>query len=168
MIHHLIGSALEPISKPASILHIVNDMGKWKSGFVIAISKKYSQPEEYYKRWFSEQNNLGLLLPLGEIQRVKVDAALTYIVNMVAQHNTKIIASVPPIRYQALRRCLRLANFLACSDGHTIHMPRIGAVRSGGDWTKIEQIIKEEALVDNYIYTLPEEKDMWDCTYENE
>ena len=46
-------------------------------------------------------------------------------------------------------------------------MPRIGAVRSGGDWDKIEKIIKKYATVETYIYTLENEKNMWECEYED-
>jgi hypothetical protein len=48
-------------------------------------------------------------------------------------------------------------------------MPRIGAVRSGGDWSKIEKIIKE-AMGDGeaYVYTLPQEKNKWPQQYESD
>ena len=42
----------------------------------------------------------------------------------------------------------------------TLHMPRIGTVRGGGDWAVIERII-QKALADTdfdvYVYDLPQE-----------
>jgi hypothetical protein len=47
-LHYLIGDATEPVLKPAVICHVVNDCGIWKSGFVIALSKKNATPEKCY------------------------------------------------------------------------------------------------------------------------
>lgn len=169
MIHHIIGSALEPIKKPALICHIVNDIGRWGSGFVIAVSNVDSAPEDAYKNWYKHRRfNGSETLPLGEIQVVPVDNVNSIlVVNMVAQHDIRTIDGTPPIRYPALEECLIKVNTLAVTMGATLHMPRIGAVRSGGDWAKIEKIIERQAKVENYIYTLDIEKDMWDSPYEN-
>lgn len=159
-LQYLIGSALEPIKKPALILHIVNDVGRWGSGFVLAISKKYIKPGAAYRKWYANHRKNRSLLPLGIIQSVPVEDDIT-IINMVAQHDIKPIDNQPPIRYKALEDCLNSAYSLAVKENRTVHMPRIGAVRSGGDWATIEQIIKNCALVDTFIYTLESEKDIW-------
>lgn len=167
MIHHIIGSAMEPIKKPALICHIVNDICLWGSGFVLAVSAVDKRPEQAYKSWYQHcKHNGKVSLPLGEIQVVGIDDDIT-IVNMVAQHDIRIIDGTPPIRYPALEECLIKVNDLAVTMGATLNMPRIGAVRSGGSWEKIEKIIERQAKVENYIYTLEVEKDMWDSQYEN-
>ena len=107
-----------------------------------------------------------ILLPLGVIQSVPVEDDIT-IINMVAQHDIKSIDNVPPIRYESLEVCLSTVYKLAYEQKYSIHMPRIGAVRSGGDWDKIEKIIKKYATVETYIYTLENEKNMWECEYED-
>lgn len=165
-LHYLVGSALEPIKKPAFILHIVNDSGKWGSGFVVAISQKYKTPETAYQNWYEEKEKLGLLLPLGVIQAIRIEDDLS-IVNMVAQHGVKGTNNKIPIKYDSLERCLITTYSLAAKISWTVHMPRIGAVRAGGDWGTIEQIIKKCASVDTYIYTLESEKNLWECEYEN-
>ena len=163
-LHYLIGSALEPVKKPALIPHICNDKGLWGSGFVIAVSKWYTEPEKQYLAW---KKSLTGDLPLGEIQTIQVEDDV-WIINMIAQHDVRIIDGVPPLRAEALRECLINVNNIAIAKGATVHAPRIGAVRSGGKWEDIERMIKESITVDTYIYTLEVEKDMWAETYENE
>lgn len=164
-LHFIVGSALEPVKKPAFIIHIVNDIGKWGSGFVIAISNKYKNPEKTYLEWYERKKKIGQLLPLGIIQAVPVEEDIT-IINMVAQHGIKSASNKIPIKYKSLESCLHSVYSLAEKKNWTVHMPRIGAVRSGGDWGAIENIINKCASVNSYIYTLEAEKDMWKCDYE--
>ena len=167
MIHHIIGSAMGPILKPALICHIVNDIGRWGSGFVIAVSAINKNPEIAYRSWYEEKQKTGELLPLGNTQIAPIDTEVS-VCNMVAQHDIRVIDGVSPIRYDALEQCLDYVNKLAVACKRTLHMPRIGAVRSGGDWATIEAMIRKAAKVETYIYTLEAEKNMWDTVYENE
>jgi hypothetical protein len=162
-IHHLVGSALEPVRTPAIIPHIVNDLGLWGSGFVLAVSRINPEPERQYLAW---KNICIGNLPLGECQVVQIDLD-TWVVNMVAQHGVRIIDGIPPLRIDALRSCLREVNEIAKEKGASIHAPRIGAVRSGGCWRDIEKVILDTITVDIYIYTLEIEKNMWDTKYED-
>jgi len=167
MLHYLIGDATEPVDtqKPALICHVCNDKGRWGSGFVIAISKKDKRPEEMYLQWHKEGDKD---LPLGSTQICSFTDG-NYIANMIGQHDTRTINGVPPIRYEALERALKSVYHHAHENGMTVHMPRIGAVRSGGDWTKIEGIIKGTmGEIETYVYTLPHETDQWHQQYENE
>jgi hypothetical protein len=166
MIHYLIGSAMKPILKPALLPHIVNDIGLWGSGYVLAVSAVNPNPEAAYLKWFAEKQKTGELLPLGNTQIVPIDNEVS-VCNMVAQHGVRSIDGAPPIRYEALEQCLIFVNLVAVASKRTIHMPRIGAVRSGGDWTTIEALIREISKVETYIYTLETEKDMWNTIYEN-
>ena len=162
-LHYLIGDAMQPIKKPALIAHICNDKGKWRSGFVIAVSNVSKEPEiAYLKAVDTYKGNL----PLGECQVISIDSDV-WVINMIAQHDTKTIDGIPPLRMDALKRCLLEVNNIATTQGATIHAPRIGAVRSGGSWADIEKVILNTLTVDTYIYTLEIEKDMWDETYEN-
>jgi len=158
-----IGDAMQPIKKPALIIHICNDIGKWRSGFVLAVSKVNKKPEEVYLKAAKACNGN---IPLGECQVVPIDTDIT-VINMIAQHDTKTILGIPPIRMDALTKCLLEVNNIAVVNGATVHAPRIGAVRSGGNWKDIEKIIISTLTVDTYIYTLEIEKDMWDETYLN-
>src|SRR4030042_122017 len=166
MIHHLIGSAMEPVVKPALLPHIVKNIGRWGAGYVIAVSKICPHPENAYHNWYEEKQKTGELLPLGNTQIVPIDNEVS-VCNMVAQHDIRVIDGVPPIRYEALKRCLDYVNTIAVASKRTLHMPRIGAVRSGGDWATIEAMILKAAKEETYIYTLEAEKNMWDTVYEN-
>jgi hypothetical protein len=163
-LHYYIGSALEPIKKPAVICHICNDKVRWGSGFVIAVSEVNPEPERQYNAW-------GKLckgnLPLGESQVIQIDDDV-WVVNMIAQHDTIVIDGIPPLRIEALRCCLTSVNTFAKEKGATVHAPRIGAVRSGGRWEDIEKLILSTLTVDTYIYTLEIEKDMWATEYDND
>jgi O-acetyl-ADP-ribose deacetylase (regulator of RNase III) len=46
-INYIKGDATAPISKGEKIIcHICNDIGGWGKGFVLAISKRWKEPEE--------------------------------------------------------------------------------------------------------------------------
>lgn len=162
-IHYLIGNALDPIRRPAIIPHICNDKKRWGSGFVISVSEVNPEPEQQYRAW-SESCNGDL--PLGKTQIIQIDDDI-WVANMIAQHDTKVIDGVPPLRIDALRNCLKYVNEIAKLVGATIHAARIGAVRSGGKWEDIEKVLMSVLTVETYIYTLEIEKDMWDTEYEN-
>jgi hypothetical protein len=158
---------MEPVLKPALIPHIVNTHGRWGSGFVLAVSKVNMNPEKAYLEWFKKKQETGELLPLGATQIVPIDTEVS-VCNMVAQYDTRVIDGIPPIRYEALEKCLNYVNTVAEASKRTLHLPRIGAIRSGGRWETIEELIRKNAHVETYIYTLEAEKDMWDTVYENE
>jgi O-acetyl-ADP-ribose deacetylase (regulator of RNase III) len=162
MIHYLIGDATEPtVSGPKIIAQICNDKGRWGSGFVLALSKKWPQPEDRYRALTPEQ------LQLGFVQLVTVTPEIM-VANMIAQHGTKPlyvgtyghgivpdIPIIPPIRYEALRSCLRVLNMDAHALHATIHMPRIGCGLAGATWDMILPIIEETLpYVEVYVYDL--------------
>jgi len=159
MISYHIGDALEPINVGKRIIaHIVNNEGKWGKGFVLAISRKYNylkawSPETMYKSWyldFCKVNKKSPLLPLGEVQYVNVEKDVC-IANMVAQHTTKWDNNFPPIRYDALSRCLNSIGQAALTTDATIHMPRIGTGLGGGKWEIVEALIKEFIPEEVYV-----------------
>ena len=151
MIKYVIGDATHPVGEGEKyIIHVSNDAGGWGKGFVLALSKRWKEPEKLYR----EQKNYIL----GKIQMTRVEKDIC-VVNMIAQHDVKPTKDsngsiVPPIRYDALKACLITVNDIAVRTGATIHAPRFGAGLSGGDWNKIEQIIKETLTVDVTIYDL--------------
>jgi O-acetyl-ADP-ribose deacetylase (regulator of RNase III) len=166
MLHYRIGDATDPkTSGPALICHICNDKGLWGSGFVVSVSKKDDTPEHMYKHWHRRE---GKDLTLGEVQICPYTNG-NYVANMICQHDVASINNVPPIRYEALEQALKSVFYHAKENGLVVCMPRIGAVRSGGDWSKIEKIIKE-AMGDGeaYVYTLPQEKNKWPQQYESD
>lgn len=81
MIHYLKGDATRPVKLPAMIPHIVNDLGAWGAGFVIAITKRFGPGPEYsYRLWAQSKEDFRL----GKIQIVNVYNNI-HVVNMIAQ-----------------------------------------------------------------------------------
>jgi len=62
---------------------------------------------------------------------------------MVGQKGIKRGSSGPPIRYDAVAACLEKVAEKAIELGASVHMPRIGCGLAGGEWSKVEPIIKE-------------------------
>ena len=73
-INYIKGDATSPVSKgEKTICHICNDLGGWGKGFVLAISKRWKEPEAEYRKWYIEKNNFSL----GEVQFVQVEKYIT-------------------------------------------------------------------------------------------
>ena len=153
-IHYLKGDATVPIMRPAIIPHICNDEGGWGAGFVLALSRKWKEPEKAYRLWHRGLGQTTIEQPfeLGKTQIVRVKDDIT-VANMIAQHGIGIRNGVIPLRYDALRKCLSYV-YSSFYEGETIHMPRIGSGLAGGSWSEVEKILKDVATVDTYVYDL--------------
>jgi O-acetyl-ADP-ribose deacetylase (regulator of RNase III) len=151
-LHYLIGDATDPINRPAMIIHICNNAGGFGKGFVVPLAEKYPEVKRKYKEWYATGT-----MKLGMVQFVQVepktDLGSLWVGNMIAQAGIRWQGSTPPIRYEALNECLKLVYDKASKENLTIHMPRIGAVLSGGDWEKIEKIILANISVESYVYS---------------
>ena len=147
IILYIKGDATAPIGSGVKVItHICNDIGGWGKGFVLALSKKWKMPEEAYRQWYKSQEEFTL----GAVQFVNVENEL-YVANMIGQQGIyKNTNGLPPIRYEAVRQCLKKVALFAMEQKASIHMPRIGCGLAGGKWELIEQIIKEE-LIDKEI-----------------
>lgn len=138
-ITYLQGDATDPQAKgPKVIAHIVNNRGGWGKGFVLAVSRRWCQPEEHYRAWYK----FGRDFDLGQAQIVQVRRDI-WVVNMLAQNGYKQGSNGPPIRYEALRECLKKVAPWVEEREATLHMPRIGTGLAGGCWAKVEPILKE-------------------------
>ncbi|SNS65870.1 O-acetyl-ADP-ribose deacetylase (regulator of RNase III), contains Macro domain [Asanoa hainanensis] len=131
------GDATSPQAKgPKVIAHVCNDLGGWGKGFVVAISRRWPEPERAYRQWHRERSGFAL----GETQLVQVQRDL-WVANMVAQHGMRTGSNGPPIRYGAVERCLTTLAEHAERLGASVHMPRIGCGLAGGRWDQIEPLI---------------------------
>lgn len=152
MITYLSGDATKPETKGNNfIIHICNDLGGWGQGFVMAISSRWPEPENAYTLWHKS----GEYFQLGEIQSIPVDTGL-FVINMIAQKGvTPAKDGTPPIRYDALEKCLEKVALAAKKIKASVHMPRIGCGLAGGSWEEVEPIIKrtlEENNIPVYVY----------------
>lgn len=51
MINYIVGDATNPIGSGLKyLIHIVNNRKKWGKGFVLAVSRKWKQPEEEFRK----------------------------------------------------------------------------------------------------------------------
>ena len=131
------GDATAPIGIGAKLIcHVCNDNGGWGKGFVLAISRRWPQPEASYRAWHRD----GEEFHLGAVQFVDVGPQLA-VANMIGQHGTKPSGRVPPVRYEAIDAALSRVGDEALRRGASVHMPRIGCGLAGGTWDRVEPII---------------------------
>lgn len=152
-IQYLSGDATSPQVKGNKVIaHICNDLGGWGKGFVLAVSRRWREPERDYRGWYRERahNEFGL----GAVRFIPVDPHI-WIANMIGQHGMKTGGEGPPIRYEAVRECLEKVADFASEKAASVHMPRIGCGLAGGRWELILPII-ESALANRdvpvYVY----------------
>jgi len=133
------GDATSPQAKgPKVIAHICNDIGGWGAGFVLAISRRWPEPERDYRAW--HRGRAGNDFGLGAVRLVQVRPD-TWVANMVGQRGIKRGSNGPPIRYDAVDRCLTALAGHATRLAASVHLPRIGCGLAGGRWDRIEPLI---------------------------
>ncbi|MFI8519747.1 macro domain-containing protein [Streptomyces sp. NPDC085481] len=145
VIEYVRGDATAPRGKGVKIVaHVCNDLGGWGKGFVLAVSRRWPEPEAAYRRWHRERarNDFGL----GAAQFVQVGPAL-WVANLVGQRGIRTgRSSGVPVRYEAIDAALvRLAD-KAEGLGASVHMPRIGCGLAGGKWERVEPLIAERLV----------------------
>jgi O-acetyl-ADP-ribose deacetylase (regulator of RNase III) len=140
-IGYLRGDATAPRAKGVTIIaHCCNNMGGWGRGFVVAVSRRWPEPEAAYRRWHRgrARNDFGL----GAVQLVRV-SAYRWVANMIGQHGIRGGSNSVPVRYDALDTALaRLAEH-ALRLNASVHMPRIGCGLAGGKWSRVEPLVRE-------------------------
>lgn len=140
------------------IAHICNDIGAWGAGFVVALSKRWALPQIAYSKSFHPQRSIDPGYPkLGDVQFIDIPRIYTVgegriiVANMIAQSGIGKRNGIPPIRYDALEKCLNeIADHVSAkltvspsgkNKSVSVHMPRIGTGLAGGTWDKIEPLI---------------------------
>lgn len=159
------GDATNPTNSGTKIIvHICNDVGGWGKGFVMAISKRWKEPEAEYRNWYKnkelEQTDTVKFerlerrdkyssekkFELGNVLFVKVTDDI-WIANMIAQRDIRADKyGQPPIRYSFVSECLQRVRQFAKRQNASVHMPRIGCGLAGGQWPEIEEIINENLI----------------------
>ncbi|MET9378669.1 macro domain-containing protein [Streptomyces sp. NPDC002992] len=134
------GDATAPQGKGVKIIaHVCNDLGGWGKGFVLALSRRWPEPEAAYRRWHRERarNDFGL----GAAQFVQV-GPYVWVANLVGQRGIRAGRSTGvPVRYEAIDAALGLLADKAEELGASVHMPRIGCGLAGGKWARVEPLI---------------------------
>ncbi|MFF4501356.1 macro domain-containing protein [Streptomyces sp. NPDC001401] len=141
---HVRGDATVPSVKGVKVIaHVCNDIGGWGKGFVLAVSRRWPEPEAAYRAWHRDRaaNDFGL----GAAQFVQVEPYV-WVANMVGQRGIGTGSKGVPVRYEAIDTALvRLAD-KALELRASVHMPRIGCGLAGGKWSRIEPLITERLV----------------------
>ncbi|MDG9708724.1 macro domain-containing protein [Streptomyces sp. DH10] len=138
------GDATVPSVKGVKVIaHVCNDIGGWGKGFVLAISRRWPEPEAAYRAW--HRGRAGNDFGLGAAQFVQVERHV-WVANMIGQRGTKTGSKGVPVRYEAIDRALEALAAKAGELGATVHMPRIGCGLAGGKWSRVEPLIEERLV----------------------
>lgn len=145
------GDATQPIGSGNKIIvHVCNDIGGWGKGFVMALSKKWKQPEIQYRVWYASKQDFEL----GAAQFVKVTEDI-WVANIIGQRGIGFDSNGnPPIRYNSIIKALEKVSEFALEQNATIHMPRIGCGLAGGKWEDVEKIINDVLISKNIVVTV--------------
>ena len=156
VVSYVRGDATRPeAAGPKVIVHICNDVGGWGRGFVLALSRRFREPEACYRAAFA-----GAEPPaLGDVQLVSVADDIT-VANLIGQRGLSPSPETgePPVRYAAIETGLGRVAAFASARSASVHMPRIGCGLAGGSWDRIEPILLrtlDAAGVATYVYDLP-------------
>lgn len=145
-INYLNGDATNPKTNGLKyIAHVCNNRGAWGAGFVMALSKKWDKPENHYRNLNEKE------LTLGNIYFVPVEGDIV-VANMIAQNGFITSENQTPLDYESLDTCLNNLYLMAKRTNATVHMPKIGSGLGGGDWNRIESLIKKNMTVETYVY----------------
>lgn len=138
-IHYVTGDATNPPADGVHIIvHVCNDIGGWGKGFVLALSRRWKEPEEAFRRWHKEGDDVPF--ELGQVQFVQVEPDL-YVANLIGQRGIRRSGGQSPVRYDAIRTGLQRVAEFAAEHQASVHMPRIGCGLAGGKWEEIEPLL---------------------------
>lgn len=134
------GDATSPVGEGNKIIvHVCNDIGGWGKGFVMALSKRWREPETEYRQWAKSGDNFEL----GQVQFVLVESNV-WVANVIGQRDVrKDSEGNPPVRYDAIGAGLQKVATFAKMHAASVHMPRIGCGLAGGTWDRMEPVIRE-------------------------
>ncbi|KAF5993240.1 macro domain-containing protein [Streptomyces sp. WAC00263] len=120
------------------IAHVCNDIGGWGKGFVLALSRRWPEPEAAYRAWHRDRahNDFGL----GATQFVQVEKYV-WVANLIGQRGIRTGSKGVPVRYEAIGTGLAQVAIKAAELDASVHMPRIGCGLAGGDWSRVEPLI---------------------------
>ncbi len=151
------GDATAPRGKGVKmIVHVCNDLGGWGKGFVLAVSRRWPEPERAYRRWHRERarNDFGL----GAAQFVPVADHL-WVANLVGQRGIRTGSKGVPVRYEAIAAGLGRVADKALELGASVHMPRIGCGLAGGRWSRVEPLISARLVRRGVAVTVYDQTD---------
>ncbi|MFF4250104.1 Appr-1-p processing protein [Streptomyces sp. NPDC001663] len=146
------GDATVPSVKGVKVIaHVCNDIGGWGKGFVLAISRRWPEPEAAYRAWHRNRaaNDFGL----GAAQFVQVEPYV-WVANLIGQRGTRTGSKGVPVRYEAIDAALAKLADKALELDASVHMPRIGCGLAGGKWSRVEPLVTERLVKRGIMVTV--------------
>ncbi|KOV61936.1 macro domain-containing protein [Streptomyces sp. MMG1121] len=151
-ITYIRGDATVPSVKGAKVIaHVCNDIGGWGKGFVLALSRRWPEPEKAYRAWHRDRahNDFGL----GAVQLVRVEPYV-WVANMIGQRGIRTGSKGVPVRYEAIDTALTRLAGEVIERGASVHLPRIGCGLAGGKWSRVEPLIAERLVKRGIVVTV--------------
>jgi O-acetyl-ADP-ribose deacetylase (regulator of RNase III) len=161
----IVGDVTEPIGKGNKIIcHCTNNIFVMGSGVALALKRKWPKVYSDYKEWRNANPQLG------DVQFVKVDKNIA-VANILGQEGIGFKDGVAPVRYEAMEKGLKKIAETAKKYGASVHLPfKIASDRAGGEWVKIEEMIKRnlcENDIEVVIYEFNKVDDSYNRRMEN-
>lgn len=150
-IRYVEGDATCPQPNTIIIPHVVNDIGAWGAGFVLAVTREWPEVEQAYRQWASLGIHGTIPFSRGQVQFIEAQPAIDSVIqpqpkiivaNMCAQHGVVGPDNPIPLKMNALINCMRKVRVRALEEHAIIHAPMFGAGLAGGNWKDIEQLIE--------------------------
>ncbi|MFE2704819.1 macro domain-containing protein [Streptomyces mirabilis] len=151
------GDATAPSVKGVKLIaHVCNDIGGWGKGFVLALSRRWPEPEAAYRAWHRDRahNDFGL----GATQFVQVEKYV-WVANLIGQRGIRTGSKGVPVRYEAIGTGLAQVAIKAAELDASVHMPRIGCGLAGGDWSRVEPLILRRLVEREVAVTVYDHKE---------
>lgn len=142
-IEQLHGNVLKPSGIGSKLVcQLVNDRAPtWGGGVAREAAQRFPAAQRAYRDWFSA---IPRGQRLGRAHIVSVEPELQ-LASLIAQEGFGE-SERPRIRYGALEKALRPVADAASQQQASVHMPRIGTGAAGGNWSTIEELVRD-ALV---------------------
>jgi len=113
-------------------------------GVAKSAARKYPTAQRQFSEWIV---GVPRNQRLGSVHFAKVEDSL-FIASLVGQEGFGDSPS-PRIRYAALERCFEQISDFASEKVASVHMPRLGAGQSGGQWETVEEIVRSTLVTDD-------------------
>lgn len=149
------GDVLDPGGSSKKVIcQLVNDQARfWGGGVAKTTGQRYPEVQRQFSNWIV---GVPRSQRLGSVHFAQATDSLI-IASLVGQEGFGA-AAAPRIRYAALERCFEKVCEFAQKKSASVHMPRIGAGQSGGQWETVEEIVRGTLVptsVPVTIYDLP-------------
>jgi hypothetical protein len=176
----VVGDATNPqigVNEVAIIPHVCNNKNRWGAGFVLALNKKWKEPQQAYRELFKGYPDMkGFPVGstkerfeksvLGTCHLVQVEPNI-FVLNMIAQDGTGREGEPErPLKYAALTLSMTKAldridnkiriGMIKPGTKISFHAPMFGSGLAGGNFNYIKELIQEIWVDNGYDVTVYE------------